>query len=175
MNALIIYEGARYTELVHTFGVALGSKKMEDLTSDLGRAQNLPVIRNAQRQLGIDEELLQAKSDAAYYDLDEQGMKIFAEEFGSTKEREQAIEENQAEACQKVEANKKTGKDIQARLKLYQQLITKLKAKKTKVFQDILQYALQDLIMNQKIVLRADRRRMTTLSLQETKKFDLDS
>ena len=33
-------------------------------------------------------------TDAIYYDLDEKSIKVFAEEFGSTADRETAINEN---------------------------------------------------------------------------------
>ena len=33
-------------------------------------------------------------TEAGYYNLDEESMKVFAEEFGSTAERETAIKEN---------------------------------------------------------------------------------
>ena len=44
-------------------------------------------------------------------------------------------------------------------------IIERLKMKKNKIFQEILAYALSDLIKNHKIVVRTDKKRFTTMSI----------
>lgn len=78
------------------------------------------------------------------------------------------------EAEKNSEAGKKTGKKIKKQLQVYLNMIEKLKSKKNDVFKRILAHALKDLIKNHKITLRADKKKITTLSTQENKKFDLD-
>ena len=54
LNSLMMYEGSKYRELVEILGTQVGQKKQDQLVQELGHAQMLPVIRNAQLQMGID-------------------------------------------------------------------------------------------------------------------------
>ena len=49
LNSLMIYEGARFRELVRTFGIAQSSEAVEKTIGDLGHVDKLPVIKNALR------------------------------------------------------------------------------------------------------------------------------
>lgn len=175
LNSLMIYEGARYKELIQMIGSTLAPASVDGLTKNLGRSeQTYPVIRNAQRQFGtVDPNKF--LTDASYYNLDTASLKIFGEEFGSTAQQEMAMKDNLAEAKLQWDLSKKSVKETQEKLKLYQKMISKLKKKKNEIFTSILTYVFKDLIKNQKIVVANDRRRLTTMSIQDLKRFDLDS
>lgn len=102
-------------------------------------------------------------------------MKVFAEEFGSTAERETAINENQSATDKEFALGEWKEQQYTEKLNHYLQIIQRLKKKKNKIFQDIFAYALSDLIKNHKITLRADKKKSTTMSIQESKRFDLET